>query len=112
MNWVVLKELNLNLSIIHIINDLRLCFLFFSFLQGCYVPADKCRLTPVDRIFTRLGASDNIMAGNNDMHTLSTFNIIDISLRIRPTQYAGVILKIHTCQQVTETLHVKLYMVM
>ena len=34
-----------------------------SMLQGCYVPASKCRLTPVDRVFTRLGASDRIMAG-------------------------------------------------
>lgn len=31
---------------------------------GCYVPAEVCRLTPVDRVFTRLGASDRIMAGN------------------------------------------------
>ncbi|XP_046358330.1 DNA mismatch repair protein Msh6-like [Haliotis rufescens] len=32
---------------------------------GCYVPAEKCRLTPVDRVFTRLGASDRIMAGES-----------------------------------------------
>jgi DNA mismatch repair protein MSH6 len=30
---------------------------------GCKVPADKCRLTPVDRIFTRVGASDRILSG-------------------------------------------------
>ncbi|XP_029449239.1 DNA mismatch repair protein Msh6 isoform X2 [Rhinatrema bivittatum] len=30
---------------------------------GCYVPADICKLTPVDRVFTRLGASDRIMSG-------------------------------------------------
>lgn len=30
---------------------------------GCYVPAEVCRLTPVDRVFTRLGASDRIMSG-------------------------------------------------
>uniref|UniRef100_S4RVU6 DNA mismatch repair protein n=1 Tax=Petromyzon marinus TaxID=7757 RepID=S4RVU6_PETMA len=29
---------------------------------GCYVPAEACRLTPVDRVFTRLGASDRIMS--------------------------------------------------
>ena len=23
---------------------------------GCYVPAEKCVLTPVDKIFTRIGA--------------------------------------------------------
>ena len=32
---------------------------------GCYVPAEKCRLTPVDRIFTRMGARDNIMMGQS-----------------------------------------------
>lgn len=32
---------------------------------GCYVPAEKLRFTPVDRVFTRLGASDRIMAGSN-----------------------------------------------
>ncbi|KAK3088442.1 hypothetical protein FSP39_019294 [Pinctada imbricata] len=32
---------------------------------GCYVPAEKCRISPVDRIFTRLGASDRIMAGES-----------------------------------------------
>ena len=33
-------------------------------IQGCYVPAEKCKMTPVDRVFTRLGASDRIMAGS------------------------------------------------
>ncbi|KAL6588392.1 DNA mismatch repair protein Msh6, partial [Neocallimastix sp. 'constans'] len=32
---------------------------------GCYVPASKCRLTPFDRIFTRIGANDNILAGQS-----------------------------------------------
>lgn len=30
---------------------------------GCYVPAEGLRFTPVDRVFTRLGASDRILAG-------------------------------------------------
>ncbi|PFH32037.1 putative DNA mismatch repair protein MSH6-1 [Besnoitia besnoiti] len=30
---------------------------------GCFVPADSCTLTPVDRIFTRLGAEDFILQG-------------------------------------------------
>jgi len=30
---------------------------------GCYVPAESCTLSPVDRIFTRMGADDNIMGG-------------------------------------------------
>jgi DNA mismatch repair protein MSH6 len=29
------------------------------------VPAEKCILTPVDRIFTRLGASDRILEGKS-----------------------------------------------
>ncbi|KAF9201562.1 DNA mismatch repair protein msh6, partial [Haplosporangium sp. Z 27] len=32
---------------------------------GCYVPAEKCRLTTFDRIFTRIGANDNILAGQS-----------------------------------------------
>ncbi|KAI9201827.1 DNA mismatch repair protein msh6 [Polychytrium aggregatum] len=32
---------------------------------GCYVPAASCKLTPFDRIFTRIGANDNIMAGQS-----------------------------------------------
>ncbi|XP_020582500.1 DNA mismatch repair protein MSH7 isoform X2 [Phalaenopsis equestris] len=32
---------------------------------GCYVPADKCMLTPADVIFTRLGATDRIMSGES-----------------------------------------------
>ncbi|KAJ3117606.1 hypothetical protein HDU96_006204 [Phlyctochytrium bullatum] len=37
---------------------------------GCYVPAASCRMSPFDRIFTRLGANDNIMSGQ------STFMIV------------------------------------
>lgn len=32
---------------------------------GCYVPAEECTLTPVDRIFTRIGAHDNITRGQS-----------------------------------------------
>jgi DNA mismatch repair protein MSH6 len=32
---------------------------------GCKVPADSCVMTPVDRIFTRVGASDRILAGQS-----------------------------------------------
>jgi DNA mismatch repair protein MSH6 len=32
---------------------------------GCKVPADSCHMTPVDRIFTRVGASDKILAGQS-----------------------------------------------
>ena len=32
---------------------------------GCYVPCTSFRLTPIDRIFTRLGASDRILEGKS-----------------------------------------------
>lgn len=32
---------------------------------GCFVPAVSARLTPIDRIMTRLGANDNIMQGKS-----------------------------------------------
>jgi DNA mismatch repair protein MSH6 len=32
---------------------------------GCFVPASECALTPVDRIYTRLGASDRILLGQS-----------------------------------------------
>lgn len=32
---------------------------------GCFVPAEECTLTPFDRIFTRLGASDRILLGQS-----------------------------------------------
>eukprot|EP00112_Aurelia_sp_Birch-Aquarium-sp1_P001465 Seg1159.3 transcript_id=Seg1159.3/GoldUCD/mRNA.D3Y31 product="DNA mismatch repair protein Msh6" protein_id=Seg1159.3/GoldUCD/D3Y31 len=32
---------------------------------GCYVPAEVCRFTPVDRVFTRLGAHDRILHGES-----------------------------------------------
>lgn len=32
---------------------------------GAYVPASRCVLTPVDRIFTRVGASDRMLAGQS-----------------------------------------------
>jgi DNA mismatch repair protein MSH6 len=32
---------------------------------GCFVPAEECTMTPFDRIFTRLGASDRILLGQS-----------------------------------------------
>jgi len=34
-------------------------------LQGCFVPAEKCEMSVVDRIFTRIGANDNIGEGES-----------------------------------------------
>jgi DNA mismatch repair protein MSH6 len=39
------------------------CFAALLAQLGCHVPAESCRLTPVDRIFTRLGADDDICRG-------------------------------------------------
>ncbi|KAM3606369.1 uncharacterized protein V6R79_014979 [Siganus canaliculatus] len=45
---------------------MRQCGLVIVLAQlGCYVPAESLRFTPVDRVFTRLGASDRIMAGES-----------------------------------------------
>ena len=33
--------------------------------MGCHVPAKTCQLTPFNRIFSRLGASDRILAGES-----------------------------------------------
>jgi DNA mismatch repair protein MSH6 len=32
---------------------------------GCFVPASQFKISPFDRIFTRIGANDNIMAGQS-----------------------------------------------
>lgn len=41
--------------------------------MGCHVAAEACTLSPADRIFTRLGASDNIMAGAGGPHEVCRF---------------------------------------
>jgi DNA mismatch repair protein MSH6 len=41
------------------------CLITILAQMGCKVPADKCVMTPVDRIFTRVGASDRILAGQS-----------------------------------------------
>jgi DNA mismatch repair protein MSH6 len=52
------------------------CIITIMAQMGCFVPAEECRLTPVDRIFTRLGASDNILAGQStffvELHETAT----------------------------------------
>jgi DNA mismatch repair protein MSH6 len=48
---------------------------------GCYVPADAMTLTPVDRIFTRIGASDRILEGKSTFYVEmeETKNIIQFA---------------------------------
>lgn len=45
---------------------------------GCWVPADEMRLGPVDRIFTRVGASDELARGQSTfmVEMLETANIL------------------------------------
>ncbi|KAJ8250672.1 hypothetical protein COCON_G00225940 [Conger conger] len=48
---------------------MRQCGLVVILAQlGCYVPAESLSLTPVDRVFTRLGASDRIMSGESTFY--------------------------------------------
>ena len=42
---------------------------------GCMVPAESMKLVPIDRIFTRLGAQDNIIGGE------STF-LVELQVRV------------------------------
>jgi DNA mismatch repair protein MSH6 len=42
---------------------------------GSYVPAESCQMTPIDCIFTRLGASDRILLGQSTFFVeVSTHN--------------------------------------
>lgn len=40
-------------------------YLAIFLCQGSYVPAQECSMSLVDRIFTRLGASDDILSGQS-----------------------------------------------
>ena len=46
---------------------------------GCYVPADSCRMSLVDRIFTRIGASDRLVQGKSTFYIEmeETLNIVE-----------------------------------
>lgn len=41
------------------------CLITIMAQLGCMVPADSCKMTPVDRIFTRVGASDKVLEGQS-----------------------------------------------
>jgi DNA mismatch repair protein MSH6 len=41
------------------------CLISILAQLGCKVPAQSCALTPIDRIFTRVGASDRILSGQS-----------------------------------------------
>ncbi|CAI2371577.1 unnamed protein product [Moneuplotes crassus] len=44
------------------------CIAIIMAQMGCYVPAESCRMTIVDKIFTRLGASDRILEGKSTFY--------------------------------------------
>jgi len=41
------------------------CLIAIMAQIGCFVPAAECEITPMDRIYTRLGASDRILLGQS-----------------------------------------------
>ena len=41
------------------------CLAVIMAQMGCYVPCEMAKLSPIDRIMTRLGANDNIMQGKS-----------------------------------------------
>ena len=43
----------------------QICIITIMAQMGCYVPATKCVMSPVDRIFSRIGANDNIMSNQS-----------------------------------------------
>ncbi|KAJ2714892.1 DNA mismatch repair protein msh6 [Coemansia spiralis] len=43
----------------------QLCLGVILAQLGCYVPAESATLVPVDRLFTRIGARDNLLAGRS-----------------------------------------------
>ena len=44
------------------------CLIVVMAQMGCFVPASACKLSPVDRIYTRLGASDKILKGQSTFY--------------------------------------------
>jgi len=41
------------------------CLIAIIAQLGCWVPASRCVMTPIDRIYTRVGACDRILAGQS-----------------------------------------------
>jgi DNA mismatch repair protein MSH6 len=58
---------------------------------GCWVPADSCVMTPVDRIFTRVGASDRILAGQSTffVELAETATILSAATKVRSSQISS-----------------------
>ncbi|KAJ1893190.1 DNA mismatch repair protein msh6, partial [Coemansia sp. S17] len=43
----------------------QLCLGVILAQLGCYVPAESATILPVDRLFTRIGARDNLLVGRS-----------------------------------------------
>lgn len=54
-----------NVYTLYILKLSKTCMAVIMAQVGCFVPAALCRITPVDRVFTRIGANDNIVAGQS-----------------------------------------------
>nr|CCA22891.1 PREDICTED: similar to G/T mismatch binding protein p [Albugo laibachii Nc14] len=65
------------------------CLIALMAQIGCFVPATNCRMSPFDRIFTRIGATDNLLAGQSTLYVelAETATILNHS-----TQHSLVIL--------------------
>ena len=48
----------------------QLCILVVMAQLGCYVPASSYRCSLFDRVFTRIGAQDNILAGQVGIYVI------------------------------------------
>jgi DNA mismatch repair protein MSH6 len=57
------------------------CLIVIMAQMGMAVPADACVMTPVDRIFTRVGASDKILEGQSTffVELSETSNILHLA---------------------------------
>jgi len=54
------------------------CIISIMAQIGCYVPCLSCTLSPIDRIFTRIGGSDKLMEGKSTFYIEmeETLNIV------------------------------------
>ena len=78
------------------------CLIAIIAQLGCWVPASRCVMTPVDRIYTRVGACDRILAGQSTffvelaetamiLNTATKVRLIyALHLSIRPFNYPSI----------------------
>jgi len=61
----------------------QVCITIIMAQIGCFVHAEECTLSPIDRIFTRIGANDEILYGRSTfmVELLETSNILKNSTK-------------------------------